>query len=98
MNILDRSGVSRYFYDDDGNFEKKVSYSECLFEYIEVADEREGVYPLTEDLKHIIQQRGEYVGWWDIESNGYIFKDINGNNDPSINKENAWLLMCCYAE
>ena len=98
MNILDRSGVSRYFYDDDGNFEKKVSYSECLLEYIEVADEREGVYPLTEDLKHIIQQRGEYVGWWNIESNGYIFKDINGNNDPSINKENAWLLMCCYAE
>lgn len=98
MNILDRSGVSRYFYDEDGNFERRVSYSECLLEYIAVADEKEGVYPLTEDLKHIIIQRGEYVGWWDIETPGYLFKDINGNNDSSINPELAWLLMCCYAE
>ena len=94
--MLDRSGVSRYFYDENGDFVKKVSYSECLLEYIECVDENEGVYPLTEDLKHIIQQRGEYVGWWNIESSGYIFKDINGNNDPTINTDIAWLLMCCY--
>lgn len=94
--MLDRSGISRYFYDENGEFEKKVSYSECLLEYIECVDENEGVYPLTEDLKHIIQQRGEYVGWWDIESSGYIFKDINGNNDTTINTEIAWLMMCCY--
>ncbi len=96
--ILDRSGVSRYFYDEDGNFIKKESYSECLLEYIECVDEVEGVYPLTEDLKYIIQQRGEYVGWWDIEHAGYIFKDMDGNNDPTINAEIAWLLMCCYIE
>ena len=96
--MLDRSGVSKYFFDKDGEFEKKESYSECLLEYIEYVDENEGVYPLTKDLKYIIQQRGEYVGWWDIDSNGYIFKDVNGNNDPSINSEIAWLLMCCYIE
>ncbi len=96
--ILDRSGVSRYFYDEDGNFVKKESYSECLLEYINYVDEVEGVYPLTEDLKYIIQQRGEYVGWWDIESNGYLFKDVNGNNDTEINAEIAWLLMCCYID
>ncbi len=94
--ILDRSGVSRYFYDKDGNFEKRESYSECLLEYIPCADEIEGVYPLTEDLKYIIQNRGEYVGWWDIENSGYIFRDINGANDPTINADIAWLLMCCY--
>ncbi len=96
--ILDRSGVNKYFFDKDGEFEKKESYSECLLEYIEYVDENEGVYPLTKDLKYIIQQHGEYVGWWDIESYGYIFKDVNGNNDPSINPEIAWLLMCCYIE
>ncbi len=96
--MLDRSGVVKYFFDEDGEFEKKVSYSECLLEYIEYVDEANGVYPLTEDLKHIIQQRGDYVGWWDIESNGYIFKDVDGNNDSSINSEIAWLLMCCYIE
>ena len=96
--ILDRSGVTRYYYDDNGEFEKKVSYSECLFEYIEYAEEKEGVYPLTEDLKYIIQSRGEYVGWWDIESNGYIYKDANGNNLTDINPDIAWLMMCCYLE
>lgn len=96
--MLDRSGVSRYFFDEDGNFEKKVSYSECLLEYIEYVDENEGVYPLTEDLKHIIQQRGEYVGWWDEESPSFIFKDVDGNNITDINTEIAWLLMCCYID
>lgn len=98
QTILDRSGVSKYFFDEDGEFVKKESYSECLLEYIEYVDEAEGVYPLTEDLKYIIQQRGEYVGWWDIKSSGYLFKDANGNNDATINAEIAWLLMCCYAE
>jgi hypothetical protein len=96
--ILDRSGVSRYFFDDDGKFVKKESYSESLLEYIACVDENEGVYPLTEDLKYIIQQRGEYVGWWDPESATYLFKDMDGNNLTDINNEIAWLLMCCYIE
>lgn len=66
--------------------------------YIEYVDEDEGVYPLTEDLKYIIQSRGEYVGWWDIDSNGYIFKDLNGNKIKDINPDIAWLMMCCYIE
>ena len=96
-NILDRSGVNRYFYDADGKFEKKVSYSECLLEYIGFADESTGVYPLTEDLKHIIINRGEYVGWWDAGSSQYLFNDESGNPIPGINKDIAWLFMCCYA-
>ena len=96
--MLDRSGVSKYFFDDEENFIKKESYSECLLEYIEYVDEENGVYPLTEDLKYIIQQRGEYVGWWDIENTGYMFKDDSGNNLTDINSEIAWLFMCCYAE
>ena len=94
--MLDRSGVTKYFFDENGDFVKKESYSECLLEYIEYIDENEGVYPLTEDLKYIIQQRGDYYGWWNIESNGYIFKDSDGNNRTDINPDIAWLLMCCY--
>lgn len=97
--MLDRSGVVKYFFDGEAtyeNFVKKESYSECLLEYIPFADENLGVYPLTEDLKYIIQQRGDYAGWWDIESNGYIFKDAEGNRDPSINPDLGWLLMCYY--
>ncbi|MBQ8740998.1 MAG: hypothetical protein IJY79_05570 [Clostridia bacterium] len=96
--MLDRSGVNKYFFDENEKFIKKESYSECLLEYIEYVDEENGVYPLTEDLKYIIQQRGEYVGWWDIENSGYMFKDDAGNNLTDINAEIAWLFMCCYVE
>ena len=95
-DILDRSGVSKYFYDADGNFVKRESYSECLLEYIEVAEETEGVYPLTEDLKYIVQQRGDYSGWFDAEEDLYLFKDQNGVPIPGMNTENLWLFMCCY--
>ncbi len=96
--MLERSGVSKYFYDEKGEFVKRESYSECLMEYLEYVDLDEGVYPMTEDLKYIIRQRGEYVGWWNPESSGYIFKDIDGNNLTDINNEIAWLLMSCYIE
>ena len=97
-NVLDRSGVSKYEFDEDGNFVEKVSYSECLLEYIEYVDDETGVYPLTEDLKTIIQERGEYVGWWDSKNPGFIFKDTAGNPIPGLNVENAWLFMCAYVE
>lgn len=97
-SMLDRSGVVKYFFDENGEFVKKESYSECLLEYIGCADEKQGVYPLTEDLKYIIQQRGEYAQWWDFESTNFRFKDANGKNMPEINTEIAWLLMSCYIE
>ena len=97
-NVLDRSGVSKYEFDADGNFVEKVSYSECLLEYIEYADDNTGVYPLTEDLKTIIIERGNYVGWWTSESPSFIFNDANGNPIAGLNKEIAWLFMCAYLQ
>ncbi len=96
--MLDRTGINKYFFDENEKFIKKESYSECLLEYIEYVDEDNGVYPLTEDLKYIIQQHGEYVDWWNAESSSYRFKDDAGNNMTDINAEIAWLFMCCYAE
>ena len=101
--IINHSGVVKYFFDAEGNFEKKESYTECLMQYIGYEDQsnnekhpgcmdpNSGVYPLTEDLKYIIQQRGDYAGWWDPAADLYLFKDL-----PGINAENAWLFMCCY--
>lgn len=95
-NILDRSGVSRYFYNEDGSFDRKETYDQCLLAYIECADEESGLYPLTEDLKYIIQQRGEHVGWWDVNGHSYLFVDENQTPILNINTEIAWLFMCCY--
>ena len=96
--ILDRSGISKYVFDEDGEFVEKISYSECLLEYIEYADETTGVYPLTEDLKTIIIERGEYVGWWDSTSPSFVFQDTAGNPISGLNTEIAWLFMCAYVQ
>lgn len=94
--ILENSGVSRYFFDESGEFIKKESYSECLLEYIANMDEDNGLYPLTKDLEYIIKQRGDYVGWFDSGESLYLFKDSAGTVIPGINAEISWLFMCCY--
>ena len=96
QTILEHSGITKYFYDEEGNFEKKESYSECLLEYIKYMDEASGLYPLTEDLKYIIQMRGDHYGWFDHTSPGYIFYDENHNQVMGINHDISWLFMCCY--
>lgn len=98
QTILEHSGVNKYFYDENGEFVKKEKYDDCLLEYFEYMDEAAGVYPLTEDLKYIIQSRGEYSGWFDPSEGLYLFKDENGNSIPGINNEIAWLFMCGYIE
>ena len=53
-------------------------------------DHETGMYTLTQDLMYIIQQHGNYSGWWDNSDERYIFEGI------AVNKENAWLFMCAY--
>lgn len=94
--IVEKSRVGKHFYDEDGKFIRKESYNECLLEYIAVMDEKSGVYPLTDDLKYIIQQRGDHYGWFDADGNQYLFRDQNGEKIPGINAEISWLFPCCY--
>ena len=94
--ILEKQGIRRYFFDENGDFVKKEEYSECTLKYIENADEQSGVYPLTEDLMYIIQQQGAQAGWFNAESAGYLFKDQDGNKVIGINNEISWLFMCRY--
>lgn len=94
--ILENTGVTRYFFDADGNFLKKESYTECLLDYLEYVEEDAGVYPLTPDLMYIFQNHGEYSGWWNPSDARYRFVDADGNKIPGINNEIAWLFLCCY--
>ncbi len=95
--IMEDSSVRRYFFDENGEFVKKEEYYECLQQYIDNCDENSGLYPLTEDLKYIINQAGIQAGWWDVEGHGYLFVDNEGMKIPGINSEIAWLFMCRYA-
>lgn len=78
--------IRKYFYDENGEFVKKEDYTDILVSYFECMDKTYNLYPLTEDLKYIIQNGGE--GWWDISSPDYILEGCN----PEI----AWLFACCF--
>lgn len=95
--MLETTGINCYFFDADGKFLKKEDYSGNILAYLECVDEASGLYPLTEDLKYILQNNGEYQGWWN-EDGYYIFVDADDNKVPGINKDIAWLFMCCYDE
>lgn len=95
QKVLETAGVVKYFFDENGEFVKKESYSDCLISYIGCMDPNEGVYPLTEDLKYIIQQNGDHCGWWNAEASTYLFRDAAGN-PVAVREDIAWLFMCCY--
>ena len=82
--------VARYIYDENGTLIRKERYNTLLQTYAKNADEKLGIYPLTEDLVYMIQQGGGHKGWWDPESPNYMFKDY-----PNVNTELAWMFACC---
>ncbi len=61
-------------------------------------DVETGLYPLTEDLRYIIQNHGEHAGWWDIDDPGFLFEDADGNALVGLNPDIAWLFLCCYVQ
>jgi len=60
--------------------------------YIAAADVKSGVHPLDEGLKYIVQNKGEYLGWWNESAMNYLFTEVNEVT------ENAWLFACCIIE
>lgn len=90
--ICDTSAFNAYFYDEDGSFLKKEIYNDLIWAYAEVADELTGLYPLTEELAVAIKNHGEYYGWWNATSGGFIFSGI------PFDLESAWLFACATVE
>ncbi len=105
VSMYDMLGMSGFggtrfgkmFYDSEGNFLRKESYNEAMLAFTGAIDPNAGVYPLTEDLAYMIQQGGEYKGWWAPENPNFLFKDSNGDRDMTINLEIAWLFACYVA-
>lgn len=80
------ASIRKYFFDENGNFEKKEDYSDILTEYFNNMDPQTGVYPLTEDLIYILHNGCS--GWWDATSPDYILEGCN----PEI----GWMFALCY--
>jgi len=80
--------IRHYFYDENGEFVKKEDYTNLLGTYFACMDEEYGVYPMTQDLRYILENACS--GWWDASSPNYILDDCN----PDI----GWLFAGCYVE
>jgi len=81
--------------DANGN-KVKERYNNCMVQYINCADSKYGVYPLTEDLIYMLQQGGAYRGWFDSSNGNYIVPEEERN--LSYNAEILWMFNCCYFE
>ena len=79
-----------YIYENN-KFVRKESYNNVLSQYISYMDSTNYVYPLTEDLKYILQGAGNHFGWWSsTNENNIIYQ-----NNKTLNPEYAWM-FCCY--
>ncbi len=85
----------RYYYNEAGELVSRSNFSPCIFEHVKYVDSATGLYPVTRELRYIIEQRGEAKGWWKLGSANYLFWDKFDQPIP-VNEETAWLFNCCY--
>ena len=95
-NMLGISGIggtsfSKVFYDENGTAVKKEEYTKSMIAYTKAVDSKTGLYPLNDDLIYMIQNGGEYKGWWDSENGNYLFGEVT-----NLNTAIAWMFACCY--
>ena len=85
------NGIKATIYDENGSAVKRWDFSSCMLAYGECADPTYGVYPLTEDLRFIVQTAGNYHGWWDSTSNNFWLESV-----ANLNPELGWMFAVCY--
>lgn len=90
VTLMQTAHAGKYFYDANGNFVKKESYTQCLDDYIECMDSKHGVYPLTDDLIYIYKEYGEAAGWYRAE--GIVGETAGANKDI------LWMFALCWVE
>ena len=91
-DLLANGGMKVYFFDEEGNFQKKEEYTDYMNACVTYMDATYGVYPVTETRAYILQTYGSYVNWFNPENDSYLFGSIAA--DPN----SAWLFACCYFE
>jgi len=94
--LLSNQGLVCWFYEND-ELVKKERYESLMTCYINKCDSS-GFYPVTEELKHMIQNSGKHYGWWDENSDNsdVWFDSMLGY--PNLNPDLAWMYSCSYGE
>ena len=72
------------------------SYNNLLMKYgslateIQISEsETKTLYPLTEELMHILKCAGDQLGWYNSESAGYLFETA-----MDLNQDSLWMFSC----
>ena len=88
------SSVTKYFFDDTGAFVKKEDYTEylnaCFNEMLMSKENPTGYYPLTKDMRYVLQNG--FADWWNPDSPNYL------EGFATANKEYAWMFPCCVVK
>ena len=85
--------MTAYMYHADGSFDRKEQYAGLMQQYLNNMDKSQNVYPLTQDLKYMIENYGNSQNWWNEGEPGYLFEEVEG-----VNPANAWMFLYCYKE
>lgn len=65
-------------------------YTDCMTNYVKASDPVSGLYPLNDDLIHIIKGCGEYMGWWNIDSPNYLLSTVE-----DLYVDTGWMFAVC---
>lgn len=65
-------------------------FTQCMSDYVRASDPVTGLYPLNDDLIHMVKSCGAYMGWWNSSSPNYLFSTVTG-----LNTESAWMFAVC---
>ncbi len=87
--VAAKTGLNRYFYDENGVFTHKEQYNSLFLAYAEIADPTFGLTPLTEELAEAMKNVGEGMEWWKFASQNYLF------GMTLVSPKTAWLFACC---
>lgn len=104
MGITDEDAVYlliEVIRDENGKGIGRISYNECMVQYINARCPRTDVYPLTDDLMMILQFASSEKGWADFDNlkKDYLFKDSTTNERiPGADPEITWMYAVCYIE
>ena len=83
--------MTAVLYNADGSLKIKEQYAVLMQQYVDKMDKTQKVYPLTQDLKYMIENYGSSQNWWNAGEPGYLFEDVEG-----VNPASAWMFLYCY--
>lgn len=83
------TGMRGLIYED-GVAVLMEDYTQCMGDYIQASDPSSGLYPLNDDLIHMVQTGGLYMGWWKIDNPNYLFATVEG-----MNPDTGWMFSVC---